>query len=150
MKNDLEKRLGLCLFFCRMGVSIVFLVWTYDKLVRPEHGVRIWTKFYLIPASLAETAVTLMAIIELVLIVAMALGLFKRLTRGIFLFLSILAVSVPEVVKGYVTAILHEPHPTILYFTGFCLLACAFAIYYLRDYDTRFSLASGDTDKNRQ
>ena len=38
MNNDLEKRLAYCLFACRLAVFIVFLVWTYDKLVRPEHG----------------------------------------------------------------------------------------------------------------
>ena len=65
---------------------------------------------------------------------------YKRVTRGFFVLLSLLAVGMPRVIEGYIRAITVEAHPTILYFTGFCLLAFAFTLYYLRDYDTLFSI----------
>lgn len=140
MNNDLKQRLALSLLFCRLAVFVVFLIWTYDKLARPEHGIHMLKKFYYFPASLAEAVVILFGVVELVLLILFVLGYFKKFTRGIFLFLSVLAVAMPKVVLGYYNAIFVEAHPTILYFTGFCLLACAFAVYYLRDYDTLFSL----------
>lgn len=39
MSKGLEQRLEICLLACRLATFIVFLVWAYDKLVRPEHGV---------------------------------------------------------------------------------------------------------------
>jgi hypothetical protein len=137
---EIEKKLGWCLFFCRVAVFIVFAVWVYDKFARPEHGVEMMSTYYWI-SGVPEIMVTLFGVLELVLIVMLVLGLYKRVARGFFLFLSALAISVPEVLEGYFTAIFHEAHPTILFFTGFCVFACCFAIYYLRDYDTKFSLS---------
>ncbi len=137
--NNVEKNLAWCLFFCRLAVFIVFSVWTYNKFARPEHGVEMMSTYYWIP-GVPEIVITVFGALEVVLVVLLVLGLYKRVTRGFFLFLSILAVSVPEVLKGYVAAIFHEAHPTILFFTGFCVFACCFTIYYLRDYDTKFSI----------
>jgi hypothetical protein len=138
--NALESRLRLCLFFCRLGVFIVFLIWTYNKLIRPEYGVYIMSEYYLIP-NVPEILILIFGGFELIMCLLFVLGFYKRLTRGFFLFLSVLAISSPEVIRGYFTAILVEAHPTILFFTGLCLFACSFMVYYLRDYDTRFSLA---------
>lgn len=139
MNASTEKRLGWCLFACRLSVVVVFLVWTYNKFVRPEHGVEMMATYYMIP-NVPQSLILAFAVFELVMICLVLLGLFRRVTRGFFLFLSVLAVSVPEVLKGYVTAVVDHPHPTILFFTGFCVLACSFAIYYLRDYDNWLSL----------
>lgn len=140
MTDELKQRLPLCLFFCRLAVFIVFLIWTYDKLARPEHGIHMMVKFYYVPKSIAEALVLILGVIELVLLILFVLGMYKRFTRAVFLFLSVLAVAAPKVVAGYYRAIVVEPHPTILYYTGFCLLACAFIVYYLRDYDTLYSI----------
>ncbi|MBX2850080.1 MAG: hypothetical protein KTR16_17265 [Acidiferrobacterales bacterium] len=139
MIENLEKRLAYCLFTCRLGVFIVFLVWTYNKLVRPEHGVHMMGKFYFIP-GLSEAIILAFSVFELIMCFLLLVGLYKRFVRAFFLFLSILAVAVPQVIQGYINAILVQAHPTILYFTGFCLLACAITIYVLRDYDTLFSI----------
>lgn len=141
-----EKRLGLCLFFCRLAVFIIFSIWAYIKLARPEDSIEIAQRFYMI-ANVSETAMLAFGLFQLVVCLLFVAGLFKTATRLFFLALSILAVSVPEVLKGYVTAMTVEAHPTILYFTGFCLLACAFAVYTLRDYDTFLSMAKGDAAK---
>ena len=137
--NNVEKNLAWCLFFCRLAVFIVFSVWTYNKFARPEHSIEMMSTYYMIP-GVSEILITLFGLVELVLVVFLVLGLFKRIARGFFLFLSILAISVPKVVEGYYSAIFHEAHPTILFFTGFCVFACCFALYYLRDYDTKWSL----------
>jgi|MEHZ01.2.fsa_nt_MEHZ010455746.1_2 uncharacterized membrane protein YphA (DoxX/SURF4 family) len=144
MSVDVSTRLSWCLFFCRVAVFIIFVAWGYDKLVRPDHGVAMMANYYFV-SGISETLITLFGVVELALATMLLLGLYKRFIRGVFLFLSLLAVSVPEVLKGYYTAIADAPNPTILFFTGFCLLACSFGIYYLRDLDTKFCFA----DKNK-
>ncbi len=147
MNSDISERLGWCLFICRLAVFIIFSVWGYDKLVRPDHGVNMMANYYFV-SGVPEALITWFGVAEIVLALLVLLGLFKGLVRGLFLFLSILAVSVPEVLKGYVTAIVEVPHPTILFFTGFCLLACSFAIFFLRDQDTKFSLGRKNMTSN--
>lgn len=141
----IEKPLAWCLLFCRIAVFIIFAAWSYDKFVRPEHGVEILATYYLIP-GISETVVLMFGILQLVMLILLICGLFKRLVRGFFLALSVIAVSAPGVLKGYVDAILVVPHPTILFYTGFCVLACCFSLYYLRDYDTKFSLGTRAAD----
>lgn len=142
-KYDLEDRLAYCLFACRFGVFMVFLAWSYIKLIRPEHGVHIMETFYYAP-GLPESLIVLFAVFELTLCILLLLGFYKKWVRGFFLLLSILAVFLPEVLLGYFNAIAVRAHPTILYFTGFCLLACCIAIYTLRDYDRLFSFSKQD------
>ncbi|MBT5332063.1 MAG: hypothetical protein HOL48_09830 [Porticoccaceae bacterium] len=136
---NLEKSLSWCLYFCRVAVCIVFGVWTYDKFARPEHGVQTLESFYWIP-GVPEVAVSAFAFLQLVMLILLLTGLFKPLIRGYFLFLSLLTVLAPGALLGYISAFSQQPHPTILFYTNFCVLACAFAIYYLRDYDTKLSL----------
>lgn len=146
MNSELEKRVGLCLFFCRLAVFAVFTAWTYNKLVRPEHGVGILSNHYLV-GGVSEALVFGFGIFEMAVCIAFVLGFYKRFTRAFFLFISVLSVLTPRVLNGYLRVIVEQPYPMILLFTGFCMLACAFALYYMRDYDTRFSLARADREK---
>lgn len=143
LNKDLEKRLGLSLAFCRFGVFIVFFVWTLVKFIHPDHGVRIMSGHYKV-TGLSEIAITAFGVFEMVLCIALILGFWKRFTRGFFLAISIYSVMTPRVLGGYKLFFLQQSEPQILLFPGFAMLACAIAIYWLRDYDTRFSLVSAD------
>ena len=57
------------------------LVWTLDKFVQPAHAARVFEKFYGLSA-LGPMAFVLLGGPELVLIVALVLGVAKRLTSG--------------------------------------------------------------------
>ncbi len=37
----LETRLATCLLLIRLGIGLVFAVWTLDKFVNPDHAVRV-------------------------------------------------------------------------------------------------------------
>ena len=146
MNQDLAQRLGLCLFFCRVGIFIVFLAWTLDKLIRPEHGVGIMRNFYLIP-GISETLILLFGIFELVMCLLFLTGFYKTVTRGFFLFLSVMSIFTPRALNGMKNGILDGWH-TIMFFSAFCLLACAIIVFVFREYDTRFSLADKLKAKN--
>lgn len=143
MNTDLAKRLGLCLALCRFGVFIVFFVWTLAKFIHPEHGANIMRGHYMID-GVTEIAISLFGIFEMALCIALILGFWKRFTRGFFLLISIYSVMTPRVLNGYKIFILEQSEPQIFLMPGFAMLACAIAIYWLRDYDTRFSLPKAD------
>ena len=41
----MPKQLPLALLLLRLGVFVVFLVWTLDKLVQPEHAIKVFDSF---------------------------------------------------------------------------------------------------------
>lgn len=125
--NVLE-RLPLSLLFLRLGVFIVMLMWTLDKLVKPEHAAKVFKKYYFI-GGLDQTMFYVIGIIELVIILAFVAGFLKRWTYGIVLLLH--AVSTLSTFGNYL-----NPWSNLLYFAAWPMLAACFALYYLRDADT--------------
>lgn len=135
MNSNEPKHLPLALFFLRLSVFSVFLVWTVDKFVRPSHAAMVYQKFYFLPVFQAAAFYTL-GILELTLIFAFLLGIRKRLTYGaVLLFQFISTVSCfPQYLAPF-------EQINILLYTGWPLLAACFALYVLRDHDTLLTLS---------
>lgn len=141
--TEFRKRLGLSLFFCRLAVFIVFMVWVYSKIVWPDRGVERMRNFWLMP-SFPQWGVTAFAWAELVICFVFLFGFFKRWTAALFVFLGVMAVFTPRALTGMQQVFTGNSWHTILYYPGFCLLICAIVLYLLRDYDTRFTLNKKD------
>lgn len=45
----MEKRLGISLLLLRIGIFIVMLMWTIDKIVNPDHAIAVFKAFYFFP-----------------------------------------------------------------------------------------------------
>jgi hypothetical protein len=48
-ESALAARLAPALLLMRLGVGLVFAIWTLDKFVNPDHTVRVFSHFYMIP-----------------------------------------------------------------------------------------------------
>ena len=125
-----EDRLPLALFFLRLGVFVVFFIWTVDKLLRPEHAASIFERYYFLGGLGRETAYLLGAV-EMLLILGFLLGLAKRYTYGAVLILH--AISTLAAFAKYITPF--EAH-NLLYFAAWPMLAACFALFVLRESDT--------------
>ena len=125
---DVLKRLPLVLLFLRVGVFIVMLMWTLDKLVKPEHAANVFKKFYLI-SGLDQGILLAIGMVELVIILGFVAGFMKRWTYGIVLLLH--AISTLSSFGNYM-----NPWTNLLFFAAWPMLAACFALYYLRDADT--------------
>ena len=131
-----ENRVSLALFFLRISVFLVMLMWTLDKFVRPEHAARVYEHFYFI-GGLSDIIFYGLAAIELVILLAFVAGLFKRLTYGAVLIFH--AVSTLSTYKIYLDPFADGPN--LLFFAAWPMLAACFALYYLRDQDTSYTLS---------
>lgn len=123
---DVLKRLPLALLFLRLGVFIVFLVWTLDKLFIPKHAAIIYMKYYFI--NDAASMMFLVGAVETVLIIGFVVGFMKRWTYGIVLVLH--TISTLAIFGKYLDL------SNLVYFGSWPMLAACFALYYLRDADT--------------
>lgn len=122
------QRLPLALFFLRLGVFVVMLMWALDKLVKPEHAANVFKRFYFI-SGLDHGMFYAVGIVELVVILAFVSGFMKRWTYGTVLLLH--AVSTLSSFGNYL-----NPWSNLLFFAAWPMLAACFALYYLRDADT--------------
>ncbi|MBE94106.1 MAG: hypothetical protein CMG89_03485 [Marinobacter sp.] len=112
----------------RLGVFVVFLFWTLDKLVQPEHAVKVFASFYGL-GGLGETAFYIIGIAQLVLILLFVAGLLKTWTYGAILIFH--GVSTLSAFAKYL-----QPFDNLLFFAAWPMLAACAALFLLRDYDT--------------
>ncbi|MDJ1183997.1 DoxX family membrane protein [Roseofilum casamattae] len=130
----LNKRLALSLFLLRISVFIVMLMWTLDKFFNPEHGAAVFEKFYLI-SGLGNIAVYSIGTVQLAIVLAFVTGYQKKISYLLVLFMH--SVSTFSSFKVYLTPL---EVPNLLFFAAWPMLAACFTLYYLKDFDTKWSL----------
>lgn len=133
--QNLDQRLPWALLALRVGVFIVMIMWTLDKFVAPDHAAGVFANFYAI-SGLSSSIFYLIGAIELVIVVSFLLGVAKRWTYGlVFVLHAVSTLSSFPMYLGF---------DNLLFFAAWPMLAACFALYLLRDYDTRATLGLGN------
>jgi putative oxidoreductase len=131
MTND-RDRIATALLALRLGVFIVMLMWTLDKFVNPAHAAAVFENFYGL-AGVGSAILMAVGVAELLLILAFVAGYRKRFTYGAVLVLH--GISTLSSYRQYL-----QPFDNLLFFAAWPMLAACFALYLLRDFDTRFAV----------
>lgn len=121
-------RLQWSLLSLRVGVFIVMLMWTLDKFVQPEHSAKVFENFYGL-SGLGSSVFLIIGLLQLLLILAFLLGLWKRLSYGlVFVFHGVSTFSsFPQYL---------DPFNHLLFFAAWPMLAACLSLYVLREHDT--------------
>ena len=133
LSSTLQSRLSWSLLALRLTVFLVLLVWTLDKFVNPGHGIRIFESFYAIK-GVGEMAIYALGSLQIVLILAFVAGVAKRWTYGLVFILH--GASTLSSFPQYLDAF-----NNLLFFAAWPMWGACFALYLLRDADTRFTLS---------
>ncbi|MEQ6885710.1 MULTISPECIES: hypothetical protein [Halomonadaceae] len=139
MTESTAGRLPIALLALRLGVFIVMVMWTLDKLVQPEHTAGVFANFYGL-SGLGPSIFMLLGVAQLVLVLAFVAGAFRRLTYGLIFLLH--TVSTLSSWAQYLDAF-----NNLLFFAAWPMLAACFALYLLRDQDTLFSIDAARSAK---
>lgn len=126
----IDKKLPISLFSMRVTVFIVMLMWTIDKLIRPEHASGVYEKFY----GLSGVMGYLMqgfGILELILLIGFVLGIWKSVTYLIVFILH--TISAFSTLGVYLTPFTGNH---LLFFAAFPMWAACLSLYLLRHEDT--------------
>ena len=110
------------------------LFWTLDKFLNPEHAARVYEHFYFL-GGVGPTAFLVIGVLELLLLFAFVAGYRKQLSYGLVLALH--AISTLSSYRQYL-----DPFDNLLFFAAWPMLAACFALYFLRDLDTLWSIES--------
>ena len=132
LSSDVQSRLQWSLLSLRLGVFIVMIMWTLDKFVNPGHSSRIFEHFYGINGSTDVVAYVLGAL-QLILMLAFLAGIKKRITYGVVFIMHGLSTlsSYNQYIDGF---------NNLLFFAAWPMWAACFALYLLRDQDTKFTV----------
>jgi len=131
-----EDRIPLALAFLRLSVFLLMFMWTIDKFLNPEHAVRVYANFYFI-GGLGAVVMYLVGIIELGIIIGFVLGVQKPVTYGAVLVFH--GISTLSAFRQYLNPF---DGPNLLFFAAWPALAACYALYVLRDLDTRWVVGS--------
>ena len=129
---ELKNRLEWSLFSLRLGVFIVFIMWTLDKFFNPGHTAKVFEIFYGISGSSA-TAVYIMGALQLLLVLAFMTGVKKRISYGLILLMH--AGSTFSSFSRYI-----DGFNNLLFFAAWPMLAACLALYLLRDLDVKYTI----------
>lgn len=130
--SELQNRLQWSLFSLRLGVFIVMLMWTLDKFINPGHSSRIFEHFYGI-SGLTDILAYILGALQLILVLAFMAGVKKRITYGLIFILHGLSTlsSYNQYIDGF---------NNLLFFAAWPMWAACFALYLLREQDTKFTV----------
>ena len=78
-----KSRLSTALLILRLSLGLFLLLWALEKFILPQTTEQIWASFYKIPISGA--IVTILAILQTLLAIALIIGFLRPITYGIAL-----------------------------------------------------------------
>lgn len=128
-----ELRLKISLLAMRIGVTLVFLVWTLDKIFNYEHNNIVIGHYYHV--ELSQPILFFLGCSELAVVFLFFCGLFKTFSYGIILF----AHSVTTIVSSWRLFPPYEVHQ-LLYFGSLPMLGACLGLFLLRNSDSLMTL----------
>lgn len=119
--------LPLSLLLLRIGITIVMGFWTIDKMTNPDHAGAVFKNFYGLGA-VDDQAFLVIGIVQGLIVLAFAAGLFKTITYGAVLLMH--GVSTLSSWRQYL-----EPFDNLLFLAAWPMLAACVALFLMREYD---------------
>ncbi|KJG54218.1 membrane protein [Photobacterium kishitanii] len=126
IQPKLKNKLGLGLLGLRLSIALVFTMWALDKVLVPEHAMKIFTSFY--GLNISSSLLVVLGIAQLVFITIFVMGLWKNIT-----YLIILVLHAGSTFSSFAKYL--DPFNNLLFFAAWPMLAACFVLYLLRDHD---------------
>lgn len=130
------RHLPLSLLLIRASVVLMLAPWIFDKFRNPEHAIGVFQNFYGL-GGVAEPLVFAIGIVQVLLVLCFALGLFRTVSYGLVTLMH--AGSTLSSWRQYL-----DPFDgaNLLFFAAWPMLAACIALFLLRRYDTLLSLGN--------
>ena len=93
--SNIQQKLRPALLALRLGIGIVFVMWTVDKFANPEHAAKVFEKFYGI-GSMAASMTYLVGALQSAVLIAFICGAFRSLT-----YLAVLIMHAVSTLSSY-------------------------------------------------
>ena len=136
LTTPITQRVSLVLLLTRISLFIAMMVWVIDKFVKPDHTAAVFESFYGIGGISAGISY-LLGTLQLAIMLAFLVGFKKKISYGLVLLMHTAStvVSFPRYIAPF-------DGSNILFYASWPMLAACFALYYLRDIDTRATVGN--------
>ncbi|NNJ92371.1 MAG: hypothetical protein HKP55_11910 [Gammaproteobacteria bacterium] len=132
--HSIKNSLKISLLFLRIGVFIVFFMWTLDKFINPGHASAVFSKFYFYDGLSVSLAYGIGAI-QFLIIFFFLLGIKKQLSYGLVFCMHLIST-----LTSYEKYFDPWTYPNLLFFAAWPMLAAIVALYLLREEDTLLTI----------
>ncbi len=131
-----DPTLERALLALRVGLTILFLIWAFDKLLNVEHAKAVFAGFYgqnkeTMPSALPYA----LGVLQLLLVLGFAAGAKKTITYGALLLMHLATTIVSLKMHADPFAV-----PQILFWANWPILGALIALFLLRDRDRLLSV----------
>ena len=132
LQPKLNTQLAYGLLVTRLSIGLVFLMWALDKVLVPEHAMKVFAGFY--GLTISSSVSILLGALQILFVLAFVVGYKKNIT-----YLSVLVLHGISTFISFPKYL--EPMSNLLFFAAWPMLAACYLLYVLKDYD-RFTLSS--------
>ena len=129
--HNLETRIRIPLLILRVTLGVFLLQWGVEKLILPETTAAIFGHFYFIE-GLSVTLAYVMGVLQILLSLALILGLFRTVTYGIAMIVH--GLSTISTAKQIFMPFMFDGWQH-LFMTAVPVLAGFWLLFVLRDWD---------------
>lgn len=129
----MADKLALSLFLIRISTGLMFLVWSVQKILRPDLAQGVFKTFYLFEVT--PTLLLGLGVAQTAVVLAFMAGLWKRVTYG-----AILAMHLVSTLSTWERLIDPYTRPNALFWAAVPVLAALIGLYLLRDEDRLLSV----------
>lgn len=119
--------LPMALLLLRLGVALVMIFWTADKMLNPDHAGAVFANFYGL-GGLGDSALLLIGIGQALVVAAFTVGAFKTVSYGAILLMH--TVSTLSSWRQYI-----DPFDNLLFLAAWPMLAACMTLFLLRGHD---------------
>lgn len=136
LTTPIAHRVSLVLLLTRISIFIAMIIWVIDKFANPDHAAAVFEAFYGI-GGIGPAVSYLLGTLQLAIMLAFLVGFQKKISYGLVLLMHTAStlVSFPKYLAPFESA-------NILFYASWPMLAACFALYYLRDLDTRATVSA--------
>ena len=127
--NKARTQLSISLLLLRLGIAAVMVVWTVDKILRPEHAAIVFEKYYMY-SGLSAVMSYVIGVAQALVVIAFIVGLFRTWSYGLILLMH--TVSVASSWKQYIAP---YENLNILFYAAIPMLSACIALWMLRRFD---------------
>ena len=129
-----KSKLQWSLLLLRLGIFIVFAMWTIDKFLNPEHAASVFERYYKI-SGLSTTLAYGIGATQAVVILAFVAGAFRSISYSIITLLHTVSTF-----STYQQLMDPWSKPNLLFYTAIPMLFACVALWLLRDHDNLLSV----------
>ena len=129
-----NRKLEIGLAIIRITTAAFFLIWSVEKIIKPEISQKVFSNFYF--SNISTSVAVILGILQTIVVLLFLAGLFKLWTYG-----ALLGMHAVSTLSSYGPLLDPYTPPNHLFWAAVPTLGALVALFLLRDEDRLWTLS---------